>query len=208
MRCHLSLVLAAGLLAPELLHAQILTELTRRNLRWDCDKAVASLETGYMTTDFDWALGTVPLCGEDGIAALARVWRNPPRDTTRLERLVTATTQYSDRRILGSVAAIAASPREPTLVRLEALRVLAFYVNPALYVSLGQLDPRWIAEAPGFLQRGDGFQGREGSQPIDGQARDRALELIRLIGDNDTDVRVRMAAAYLATGIDSLRSRR
>jgi hypothetical protein len=208
MRCHLPLVLGAGLLAPALLDAQILTELANRNLRWDCAQAVASLKAGWMTSEFDWALATVPLCGDDGIGALARVWQNPPRDTVRLERLVSASTQFADQRILASVTALAMSPREPTLVRLEALRVLAFYANPALYVSLGQLDPRWIAEAPGFLQRGDGFTGREGSQPLDAEARERALETIRWLAENDRDERIRMAAAYLATGIESLRSRR
>lgn len=208
MRCHLPFLSGAGLLVPAVLDAQVLTELANRNLRWNCAQAVASLETGHMTPEFDWALSTVPRCENDGVQALAKVWRNPPRDTGRLERLVSASTQFADRRILASVAAIALSEREPTLVRLEALRVVAFYANPALYISLGQLDPSWIAEAPGFLQRGDGFTGKEGSQPIDAEARERALEAIRLLAEEDKDERVRMAAAYLVTGVESLRSRR
>jgi hypothetical protein len=201
----LPLLLVAGLSVPALLHAQLLTDLSRRQLRWDCEDAVNTLKQGWMTSSYDWAVSTVPGCGDDGIAAIAKVWRHPPRDTARLERLVVTSTQLSDQRILESVTATATDPRQPNVVRLEALRVLAFYANPALYISLGQLDPKWIMDAPGFLQRGDGFTGFEGSHPLDPEARERALETIRLIAENDKDDRVGLAAAYLATGLQSLR---
>ena len=165
----------------------------------NCETAAQAIEAGRFTSQYGWGLRFITSCPERAGTALARAWQAPPRDSLGLEMLVTASTRIQDQHILEAALAAASAPQWPTLVRLSALRVLASYADPQVYVTLHNLEPRYAAANPSL--RRSGAPTRLGATPPSPSAYAQVLTALQVIGTTGPDERVRFAAAFLAQGL-------
>ncbi len=110
--------------------------LHRRN---DCRLAAQTLTTGHPAPRRLWALQTITSCPSEAGQAVSVAWQMPPADTESLNWLVAASVGSRDARIYDGVARTAQATTLPRLARLSALRVLASYAEPNVWVSFADL---------------------------------------------------------------------
>lgn len=186
-----------ALCALETLQAQKVSESTSVHLRNDCRLAVQILTKGEPHPHRDWALETIGSCNESGPPVLAGLWDQAPSDTTVLNRLYWSSRNLQDQRLLDGLIAVASDRARSTALRFGALRVLATYVDPHLDPGWKQLEPP--EPAGPFLGIGSVFDAAvyEGTVPFAEDTKERILDFLRGLAEDDSDPGVRYAAQKL-----------
>lgn len=165
-------------------------DVRRRN---DCRMAQQVLETGHPAPKYDWALNAIARCPGEAGGALAAAWHVPPDDSTRLRRIVYESSAFADRRVLQSVLVVARQATAPRLARYAALAVLAAYVDSTAVVQLADFD----APTGGLLGvRTHAYQA-VGPEPLTQADREGVVAVVRTLGSDDADPKLRAAARVL-----------
>jgi hypothetical protein len=203
-----SLAMLAGSLAASIagagrLDAQTggVRERDDRVLTFECRASGAALAAGRQDPGFERALRYIARCDETAPAALAGVWRRPPRDSLALRWLVDASRRVRDQRILDAALTVLRDDRRPAPTRLAAMRVLATYANTAAFVPAGRLEPGWRdSAAPVLLLRGDA-PAIDGQRPLAPDTRERVVDALESVAVRASPEPVRYAARVLHTAL-------
>lgn len=195
------LSLVAGLLVcANSARAQGQREAEDAHLRERCRFAAQILTTGEPRAHYDWAVAKIRACDESAGPALAARWSRLDATTSRaaLEELAFTSRSIRDQRLMDALVSVATSSSQPVSVRLEAISVLASYVNPRVYVSL-----KWLEEPPtnSSLPLVNDFEPSDGSVPLAAGTRETVLASLGQIASAEGDSVVGRASAALRAGL-------
>jgi hypothetical protein len=124
-------------LLPLLLLAGIPTADAQSRHARTCADALASARQGDVSVD---ALGWLPVCRDSGAVGLAEAWdRAAARSSAARVALVNRSRDVRDVRLYASVLRTARDRARPTPDRIDALAVLASYLDSATIVAPGVL---------------------------------------------------------------------
>ncbi len=168
------------------------------HLRNDCRLARQILEEGHPHPHRDWALNMIGSCDESGGEVIPSLWQDAPQDLDELEQLVWSSARLRDQRIMDAVMAVANDRSRAVAVRLSALRVLAYYYSPRVYVTLDMLEAPESSEQPlPSLGSTFDFEPREGTAPLSAGTPEHILEFLCHLSATAEDPAVQGAAGHL-----------
>jgi hypothetical protein len=174
-------------------------EETRRS----CSAAAAAIASNSSAkgVSFSTALRRLQTCSIEAPVALAQRWSAPPTDSAELRIFAGVTAQVRDRRLVVATITAARARSLPTSVRLAALGVLVTYFRSDLY-AIFPATPTGAGQRPrDYVQIGHWGDpvSFPGAQPFtDAAVHQQVLTTLKELAANESEVRLRMAAAYLA----------
>lgn len=204
----LRVLLLAACLAPSVscaAHAQLPQDTlgSPEETRRSCKAAATAIATGSSATGaaFSTALRRLQTCSSEAPVALMQRWAAPPTDSAELRIFAGVTAHVRDRRLVDATIAAVRARALPTSARLAALGVLVTYYRPDLY-AVFPVTPTGTGQRPrDYVQIGHWGDpvSFPGSQPLtEATVRQEVLEVLQELAANESDLRLRMAAAYLA----------
>lgn len=166
------------------------------HLRNDCRFASQVVSTGRPEPHYEWALRRLGACSATGPTVLADLWRVNDA-TSDLDILYWASRELRDRRLVEAVVGVLSDRNRSTLVRLNALRTVASFIDDKAFVEsldrFPELPPRFHSCVAGT----DHPFSRLGDEPPAADAGERLLELLRQLSTTDPEPRVKSGAACL-----------
>lgn len=170
----------------------------------ECTTIVERLRPGTTHASLVRGLSNVVECPEEGPAALARVWQNPPADTATLSILSNATLSVRDARVIPPIVEAVENLGLSRRVRLVALRTLVRLYAPTYDVIFKQ-RPGEEESGPIYALVGEwtGPVGREGASPVTPADRDRLLAVLSRVSQSDTDPGLRRAASQVSARLEA-----
>lgn len=173
-------------------------ESSAAHLRNDCRLAAQVLATGHPAPRRAWALQRIDLCDRSGPAVLIQMWSRVPPTRAALEELEVPSTRLRDRRVYVALSEIAQNASEPSLKRIIALDVLAWYAAPNRGMPLDELlDPRPDSVRSIRLTAVDYSPHTVGAEPLPETITDDVTGLLRNIANGEPTSAVGVAASRL-----------
>lgn len=159
----------------------------------ECRRAAQTVRASKAGTERAGALHKLVGCvGESG-TVIPQVWRTKPNGSAELNWLVAGSVATRDARIFGAVVDVAENASNPTTLRLAALRVLASYGDPRVWVSAQDLASQRAIVLP-FT---DHPTGRDSDVSLPSDVRARVLTTFERLAQKDPNSTVREAALFL-----------
>jgi hypothetical protein len=129
----ISLLAMFTMAAPATLMAQPAQDAHLRN---DCRLAAQILRTGHPAPHTEWAYRAITKCVDSGPAVLIEKWRGTlPGDSMEMRLLAGTSRYFPQQAVFDAVAAAALNANNTTYQRFRAMRLLASFAMPGIYLS-------------------------------------------------------------------------
>lgn len=201
---HWTAVMAAAtmVLCPRGLQSQ--SEASDPSLHAECQQWAAALINGPHSPQYSAATVSIRYCELSGPPAIVSWWNSVAPDTAELDMLVEASNRILDQRILSAAISTAHNTSRPSTIRLSALRVLATYFYPGIWVDLPRLQNA-SDTALVTLGRMLHYNPVEGPQPLEPSYLEQITSAVQALASSDPDPGITNAAHFLRQGFYYLR---
>ena len=136
------------------------------------------------------------------VSHVPSLWRNPPRDSTGLTRLILLSTTARDPRLIAALQSVATDRSRPEIIRVTAICVLAHFVDPVLVPSV------WRDDRTDTLRVKLGWINHPnyGGRPAPPSISEPIIRLLYTTERSDPSATVRLAAGTAREQIEGLRA--
>lgn len=173
-------------------HAQS-TKSDEAQARGDCRFAAQILRTGQPAPHREWAYHAIGKCADSGPGVLIEKWRGTlPLDSLEMRFLTGATRHFPQRPVFDAVAAAALNANNTAYQRFRAMRLLASFAMPGIYLSEQDL----LNPQPGRATRRFAVSGDQATSQVGelGGVKPEVIALMQRIQNEATDPTLRRVA--------------